>query len=351
MLIRYAKDAAARALRRLLAPMRQDIGELRKELRSMSSQLEGLEGRLGALDEKATRADRVSTQLRLTLRLNDKHRDTLARLDAMVADGSVLGHVRHAIANTRLDLDPYPHMVVNDLFPPAFYKILRDAIPPQPFFMDRDPIKQNLKTPMDLGPALSVRTLDYLDDVIAREAIRPAVMEKFHEPLLSLYDTLFGPDFRARADLLPQAPSGGRLMLRRPGYFLAPHRDPKRAMLTCLLYLAGARDDEAYGTQIFRVADDREATFTHTYYPEEHGSRCELVKTVPYRPNSMLVFLNSTGAHGAAIPPVAPATLERFTYQFYIGPGAETLNDLVKELPPERQAKWTSPKASGHAAM
>ena len=32
------------------------------------------------------------------------------------------------------------------------------------------------------------------------------------------YDTIFGPAFRERAALMPQAVSGGRVMLRRPGY-------------------------------------------------------------------------------------------------------------------------------------
>ena len=60
-------------------------------------------------------------------------------------------------------------------------------------------------------------------------------------------------------------------MLRRPGYYLGPHRDPKRAMLTCLLYLAREGDSEAHGTQIFRVRDDGEASYKQTYYPEDEG--------------------------------------------------------------------------------
>ena len=59
-------------------------------------------------------------------------------------------------------------------------------------------------------------------------------------------------------------------------------------------------------------------------------------------PNTMLVFLNSGGAHGAAIPDDAPADLERYTYQFYLGPSPEALEALVRDLPPERQAMWRS---------
>src|SRR6185436_10866450 len=222
------------------------------------------------------------------------------------------------------------------------YKLLRKAIPPAAFFGDHDPIKQNLRTPIDFGPALSIRVLNFLEEVLARRAIRPAVIQKFYEPLQRHYDALFGPAFRERANQLPQSVSGGRVMLRRPGYHLSAHRDPKRTMLTCLLYFAGSKDSEEYGTDIFRVFDDREANYTQTYYPEQNGSRVELVKRVPFKPNSMLVFLNSAGAHGATIPDEAPPTLERYSYQFYIGPSPDDIATLIRDLPPERQALWRS---------
>jgi hypothetical protein len=129
-------------------------------------------------------------------------------------------------------------------------------------------------------------------------------------------------------------------MLRRPGYQLGPHRDPKHAMLTCLMYLARDGDSEAYGTQIFRVHDDEEADYKQTYYPEEKGRRCELVKVVPFKPNTMLVSLNARGAHGATIPLDAPAGLERYTYQFYVAPQNEDLAALIKSLPVQQRAMW-----------
>lgn len=129
-------------------------------------------------------------------------------------------------------------------------------------------------------------------------------------------------------------------MLRRAGYHLDPHRDPKRALLTCLMYLARPKDSEAYGTQVFRVDGDREANYTETYYPGQQGATCTLVKVVPFRPNTALIFLNSRGAHGADIPESAPSDLERYAFQFYIGPDGEGLDPLIADLPPERRAMW-----------
>jgi hypothetical protein len=117
-------------------------------------------------------------------------------------------------------------------------------------------------------------------------------------------------------------------------------------MLTCLMYLAREGDSEGYGTQIFRVHGDAEADYKQTYYPEQAGGRCELVKVVPYRPNSMLVFLNSRGAHGADIAADAPSELERFTYQFYVAPLNEALSALIRSLPPTHRVKWRNKNAA-----
>jgi hypothetical protein len=114
------------------------------------------------------------------------------------------------------------------------------------------------------------------------------------------------------------------------------------------MYLARAGDDERYGTQLFRVEDDGEAHYKQTYYPEQDGRTCQLVSTVPFRPNTMLVSLNARGAHGVTIPADAPAALERYAYQFYVAPDNAALAALLKSLPAERRALWQN-KASAMA--
>lgn len=326
--------------------LRQDVREaaqlLRDDIQRVERQVAQLDARLKEVGEQSARAEQMASQVKSTLRLNESHAGALGTLDTVLDEERITSYVRKAIAAAPLQTDPFPHIVVERLFPVDVYKMLLKAIPPPAFFSDRDPLKQNLRTPMEFGPELSVRALGFLEEAIARRIIRPAVLEKFQEPLRQHYDTIFGPGFRERASQMPQAVSGGRVMLRRPGYHLSAHRDPKRAMLTCLLYLAHSSDSETYGTHIYRVLDDGEAGYTQTYYPEQDGRTCELVKMVPYRPNTMLVFLNSGGAHGATIPEDAPRDLERYAYQFYLGPEGEALEALIHDLPPERQAMWRS---------
>ena len=249
------------------------------------------------------RPNRSSTRCRL----NESHADDLARLDTVLDEERITAHVRKAIAAAPLQIDPFPHIVVERLFPVDVYKLLLKSIPPPAFFSDRDPLKQNLRIADGVWPELSVRVLGFLEEVIARRAIRPAVLEKFHEPLQRHYDTIFGPAFRERAGQMPQPCRADGVMLRRPGYHLAAHRDPKRAMLTCLLYLA--RSGRQRGVRHAHLSRDstmaRRSTRRRTT-PRQMDRTCELVKMVPYRPNTMLAFINSGGAHGATIPEDAP---------------------------------------------
>jgi hypothetical protein len=318
----------------------QAVKVLRKDIRRLTARIEELAAAQQEASELLRRADRTAMQLKLVSMLNRQQQAEIARLPELLDEARIAAHVQRAIAAAPLLTDPYEHIVVERVLPDAVYDLMMRALPPVEFFNDRDLIKQNLTFPMEVGPALSVAVWEYMDGLIARQMIRPAVLEKFHDPLQRHFESMFGPAFVERANALPQSVHGGRLMLRRPGYHLGPHRDPKRAMLTCLMYLAREGDSEAYGTQIFRVHGDAEATYKTTYYPEEEGRTCELVKVVPFRANTMLVSLNSRGAHGAIIGMDAPANLERYSYQFYVAPLNEALAALIKSLPPEQRAMW-----------
>jgi hypothetical protein len=328
---------------RIRGALRHDAEEamkpLRKELRRLAKDVEALQVTLQEAAVRAARGDRASSQLRLMLELNEQQRDRVAALPDLLDERRIQAHVARAIAAAPIQFEPFEHIVVDEVLPPALYDLLLSAIPPEPFFQDHDRIKQDMHFPITFGPALGTTVWNFVDAVLARRAIQPAVLEKFHEPLQGHFDIVFGPSFRAQANALPQLSSGGRLMLRRAGYHLDPHRDPKRSLLTCLLYLARPGDSEAHGTQLFRVIGDREANYKQTYYPEADGQHCELAAVVPFRPNRMLAFMNSRGAHGATIPADA-GEVERYTYQFYVAPENEALGALIRELPRERRTMW-----------
>src|SRR5687767_14489603 len=144
-----------------------------------------------ALDEtvaRAARSDRSATQLRLIHELNEQQRDLIAILPTLLNLHCVGEHIRQAIASAPVRSDPFEHIVVEGVLPAPFYDLLLTALPPAVFFHDRDPIKQNLAFPIVFGPLLSMRVWNFVDEVVAGQTIRPAVLEKFREPLQRHYD-------------------------------------------------------------------------------------------------------------------------------------------------------------------
>jgi hypothetical protein len=331
--------------RRIKGVLWRDAAEVRALRRALSKavdRLEQLEARLPKTEASAERAERATRRIELERSLNTNQQEQLTRLPAVLDETRIADHVRRAIEAAPMRTSPCDHIIIDELLPPDVYELLLDAIPPEVFFENRDRIKQNLVFPLADGPELTLRAWGFMDGVVAGRVIREAIIKKFYEPLQVHFDTIFGADVRQQANDLPYFGDGGRLMLRRPGYHLRPHRDPKRTMLTCLLYLAMPGDSEAYGTQLFAVSEDTESRYKQTYYPEGDGLGCKLDVTVPFRPNTMLVLLNARGAHGATIPADAPTDVERYAYQFYVAPQNAALSALVKTLPRDRRAMWKS---------
>ena len=109
--------------------------------------------------------------------------------------------------------------------------------------------------------------------------------------------------------------------------------------ITGLFYFARPGDSDAYGTQLFEVDRPFVQSELKTIFPEQHGLRCTLARTVPYRANTLFAFVNSVAAHGATLPADA-ALKERYAYQFYVKPDDGALKQLLRRLPEEDRAAW-----------
>ncbi len=285
---------------------------------------------------------RLHTEQLLAIeRMNWELRSDLDALPEHLDYARIRSHVQSAVADAPVHLDPFPHLVVDRWLPRDVYDTVIRALPPSVFFADRDVSRQRLLVPFPVAPDYSQRVWRFVAREIVSGMLEPVLTDKFM-PLIRDYVRSFCPDMPQDVDLSLHA-SDGRIMLRRPGYVITPHRDPKWGFLTCLVYLVRPGDNEAYGTQLYRVKDDEEAPSGKPYYVEQ--ARCELVKSVPFRANSMLIFLNSTGAHGASIPADAqPANLERYLYQFRLGPTNRAIADLLARMPDDRRGLWAGAK-------
>jgi hypothetical protein len=178
---------------------------------------------------------------------------------------------------------------------------------------------------------------------VLEQAILPTVVEKFR-PVLDAFIGQHWPALRSLSESgIRLRVANSRLMLHRPGYRIRPHRDPRWAFLTCLIYLQRRHDTHTYGTQFYRLREEQEPSHHSPLWVEDE--QCVFVKDVPARRNTAVVFLNSTGAHGAAVPADAPADLERYIYQVQFGPDESTKQMLIAGLEGEARSAWATARS------
>lgn len=334
-------DAAHRAVQ-------QRVADLESEHRAAVSQSNGGALALQALAADVARLAETCRQLEARAQaleqVIDRNRREAGRLRAFrsaIADRSIERHVAARIASAPMLDDPAPMFVVDRFFPDDVFAAFVEAIPPEAAFKIKDRTKADYRVGRTRA-ALSDLSDDawrYLEDELIPRTIVPAIAARFAPYVESYYRDLLGESIGTRVAALPLEATDARLMLRRPGYHLEPHLDPKRVLVTGLLYFARRGDDEAYGTSFYRIDGRVARHHASTYYPGAAGHRCDFVRTVPFRPNSGVMFLNST-AHAADLPPHLPKTTERYALQFYVGPPLDAFREILRGLPPADQATW-----------
>ena len=311
----------------------RDIERLRTELSERSHAAAGAGTNASPdLMERISRVDREVRMLRDTMALDIADRRRGGDRATLFQVSAVAEHVQRAIARAPIETDPSVHIVIEDLLPADSYQALLEGIPPAIFFSQKDNTKQNLRlSGIRVAPARTIDTLTFLEETLIPRIMVPALMGKFAPHIREFYIREYGDEQGPALAAIPHEATAGRLMLRRPGYHLDPHLDPKRVVVTCLLYFARPGDSEAFGTSFYRINGTPKIDRTNTFYPGSQGLTCDLVKMVLFKPNSAVAFLNWGGAHGADIPKSAPSDTERFSYQFYVSPDPVALASIVGE--------------------
>jgi hypothetical protein len=325
--------ATTRDLRRSISHLEQAAQHAETRATALESEMRHLREQLAGLQLREARLSAI-------YRRDIEDAPAMPSLDRVLRSDEIAAHVERAVESAALHLEPFPHVVLEQLFPESFYAAILRGIPPVELF-DGAENKQRIVVPFEMAPALSRRVWSFLLNEVVDRTLGPVLLRKLREPLAA-WLTATWPDLDGRSieSVVKMQSTDGRILLRGRGYHIPPHRDPKWGFVTCLLYLARPGDSEAWGTQLYAVEDDGEASNVLPHWIR--AERCRLMKDVPFRPNSALVFLNSHGAHGAKIPADAqPADLRRYIYQFRIGPTADSIRRLVAMLPQERRERWS----------
>ena len=232
-------------------------------------------------------------------------------------------HVLYQIANAPIREYPYPHILVHDVFPAAFYRELRANLPEE----------SALKTLGALGrvtgadyPARLVMPLTH-ETVATLPAAQCAFWANVGNWILAggfgrMMLAKFAPYLQQRLGDLSKVDFADEVLIVRDGstYTLGPHTDAKHKVLSFLFYLPPDDSHAHLGTSIYLPNDPK---FRCEGGPHHDFSKFRRVLTMPYLPNTLFAFMKTSNSfHG--VEPIREPGVRRdlMLYDIRITPAA-----------------------------
>jgi hypothetical protein len=249
---------------------------------------------------------------------------------------SAFEHFAGRLRSAKVELNPFPHYVLEQVFPDDYYRELLRNLPASDVYenlyevtdLKLDHFRHRDQRDMDAGwtdrlplPLEQKRFWDSFNQWFLSEELAEAVMKSFGR------------------ESWPELSVESQFIRHRAGYFLGPHSDLYTKLVVLLLYLAPDDSAEHLGTSLYRP---RKAGFScpnSKHYPFADFIR---VKTAPYRPNSLLAFVRSDiSFHG--LEPLSQRDVEttsgRDVIQYVIHDKAKRQAQLEARLLAAQEAK------------
>lgn len=212
-------------------------------------------------------------------------------LEQPVKPTTMLPHMLEAVASTRVESDPFPHMHIRNLFPDHIYTELLQLLPSQeqyePFGYDKA-----IKNPADANRfrfRLEQSCLNQLSSeqqqfwrtirsALGSAEFKQAVFNKLRDGLAFRYGC--SPDEAAELPgfALPE------LYHETEGYQIKPHPDTRKKVVTMQIALPEDESQSQLGTEFYR----RSMNPAH-WLREPRGF--EIVKAMPFLPNCAYAFV------------------------------------------------------------
>ena len=198
-----------------------------------------------------------------------------------------LDHFIDRLHSARVELDPFPHYCLEDVFPDDYYQQLLSNLPPADVY-------DNLYEVTDLK-------LDHFRHRDQRD-MTDGWTNSLPPPLKPFWDSFnawfLGPQlaqavlesFSSQRPSWPEVSVESQFIRHRAGYFLGPHSDLYTKLVVLLIYLAPDNSAEQLGTSLYRPKDPSFTCPDSKHYDFKDFIR---VKTAPYRRNSLLAFMRS----------------------------------------------------------
>ena len=240
----------------------------------------------------------------------------------------VLGHVVDAVRNgrARIDRTPFPHLVVENVLPTDVYATLDEAFPSIEYVADvpvGEEIQSNTTYLRTSDRTLEDETLsplwrEFVETNTGRNVFEHAI-ELFGADIAERHPTLeanFGKPLAAfttarrsgkgdseanrRADLMIDCQFGVNTPVQEMGAPRGPHVDRGAKLFSALLYLRDEKDESTGGEyELFRL---RGKPFPRNKMKKVPERYIESVKKVPYRTNSLVMWMNTPDAVHAVHP-------------------------------------------------
>jgi hypothetical protein len=198
---------------------------------------------------------------------------------------SPLEHFVDRLGSAKVELDPFPHYFVEHVFPEHYYRELLRNLPASEVYenlyevtdLKLDHFRHRDQRDMDRGwtARLPPELRSFWDSFnlwFLSEELAQAVMKSFGR------------------ESWPPLSVESQFIRHRAGYFLGPHSDLYTKLIVLLIYLAPDDRAEHLGTSLYRPKQAGFSCPDSKHYSFDDFIR---VKTLPYRPNSLLAFVRS----------------------------------------------------------
>lgn len=252
----------------------------------------------------------------------------------------VRNHIEAMFGEAALEESPFPHMIVENIFPDDVYAKI---IAYNPFKRNRGEEWLSKADSAQVSSGTPYFARKQINFHANQEFEAPDDQRQFWNEIKSCFleDNWF-PDlvrrtypifFRLRfGDLVDDADFSGlfrrELFLQRhePGYYIGPHTDIPTRVFTCIFALAREAGFEEFGTELLAPKDRLARCWGSDHYGPENFT---LKKIAPYKPNNLLLFFKTRHSFHAvrSIDESVPDQRYGMQFQFYEPP-----NGLFRDL-------------------
>jgi hypothetical protein len=219
-------------------------------------------------------------------------------------------HLAYKVGNAPINLFPYPHFYLENVFPAEFYAEIRRNLPDPAVMIPIEKARNVTGYKERFVLDMSQKSLSLLPDekrafwtemhnwLVVRGNFGSLLSQKFKPYIEQRFAGRDNIEFYSEALLVEDVTN----------YKLGPHTDSPRKVITVLFYLPPDLSQAHMGTSIYLPKDPSFTCPGGPHYPHEGFLR---LHTNPFVPNSMFVFLKTDNSfHG--VEPVLDADTRRW---------------------------------------